>query len=126
MDEARRQQILAAFAARSAEFDRVAARRPPSSFEAGPLPLKGDGELSRRELDVLELVAAGFANHEIAKRLFLSRETVKTHVCRILVKLPARNRAHAVTLGFTTGLLQASALAERAEPDSPALVRLAA
>jgi DNA-binding NarL/FixJ family response regulator len=57
-----------------------------------------DDPLSLREQEVLQLVAAGLKNAEIAERLFLSTETVKTHVRHIFDKLGARNRPHAVAL----------------------------
>lgn len=56
--------------------------------------------LSRRELEVLRLVSEGLGTHEIARALFVSDETVKTHVARILRKLHARSRAHAVAIAL--------------------------
>lgn len=52
--------------------------------------------LSSREMDVLEAMASGATNAEIAARLYISEETVKSHVKRILRKLSATNRAQAV------------------------------
>jgi ATP/maltotriose-dependent transcriptional regulator MalT len=68
--------------------------------------------LTRRELDILELIAHGFENHEIAERLVISTETVKSHVRHLRAKLGARNRAPAVAMGFSCRLL-------RWEPASP-------
>ena len=62
--------------------------------------------LSPRQLDVLSLMAAGTPNREIAAALFLSPETVKTHVSEILRKLPARDRAHAAVKGIRLGLVE--------------------
>jgi DNA-binding NarL/FixJ family response regulator len=62
--------------------------------------------LSARELDVLELLAHGFTNRQIAERLLLSVETVKTHVERLFRRLGAIDRAEAVALGFRAGLLE--------------------
>jgi DNA-binding NarL/FixJ family response regulator len=54
---------------------------------------------------VLQLVSEGLVNREIGDKLFLSEETVKSHVRHILAKLQARSRAHAVAVGFRRGLL---------------------
>ncbi|MHB9112878.1 MAG: response regulator transcription factor [Thermoleophilia bacterium] len=51
--------------------------------------------LSRRELEIIGLLLLGMTNKEIARQLFLSPETVKTHISRTYRKLGARNRAHA-------------------------------
>ncbi|WP_116199424.1 response regulator transcription factor [Amycolatopsis circi] len=66
---------------------------------------KGAMPLSRREYQVLQLVAEGLENSGIAKLLFLSVETVRTHVKSILRKLSARDRTHAVTIAFRSGIL---------------------
>jgi DNA-binding NarL/FixJ family response regulator len=60
---------------------------------------------TRREVEVLELIAEGFANREIGEHLYVSEETVKTHVKTLLEKLHARSRAHAVALALRGGLL---------------------
>ncbi len=52
-----------------------------------------------------ELIAEGLVNREIGKVLFLSEETVKSHVRHLLAKLQARSRAHAVAIGFRRGIL---------------------
>lgn len=61
--------------------------------------------LSRREFQVLQLIADGLENQAIAKILFVSVETVRTHVKSILRKLSARDRTHAVAVAFRSGVL---------------------
>jgi DNA-binding CsgD family transcriptional regulator len=61
------------------------------------------GRLSTRELEALELTADGLTNGEIARRLFLSEETVKSHQRHLLAKLQARSRAHAVATAAEKG-----------------------
>lgn len=61
--------------------------------------------LSRREYQVLQLISDGLENQAIAKILFVSVETVRTHVKSILRKLGARDRTHAVAIAFRTGVL---------------------
>jgi DNA-binding CsgD family transcriptional regulator len=61
--------------------------------------------VTAREIDVLLLIAQGLSNGEIAERLFVSPETVKTHVKTVLEKLHARTRAHAVAVALRRGLI---------------------
>lgn len=61
--------------------------------------------LSRREFQVLQLIADGLENQAIAKILYVSVETVRTHVKSILRKLSARDRTHAVAVAFRAGVL---------------------
>jgi DNA-binding NarL/FixJ family response regulator len=61
--------------------------------------------LTPREREILEAIAEGLTNGEIAARFFLSESTVKTHVGRVLQKLGARDRVHLVILAYEHGLL---------------------
>lgn len=61
--------------------------------------------LTPRELEMLELVAEGLSNREIAERVFVSENTVKTHLSRVFDKLGARRRTQAVQLGKASGLI---------------------
>jgi len=64
-----------------------------------------DLRVTRRELEILELIAQGLSNREIAEKLFVSESTVKTHSSRVFDKLGARRRTQAVQLGKEFGLL---------------------
>ena len=64
-----------------------------------------DDELTSRERDVLALVAAGNANKEVAARMGVSEETVKTHMKNVLTKLGARDRTHAVVVALKRGII---------------------
>jgi DNA-binding CsgD family transcriptional regulator len=64
-----------------------------------------DLHITRRELEILELIAQGLSNREIAEKLYVSENTVKTHSSRVFDKLGARRRTQAVQLGKEFGLL---------------------
>jgi DNA-binding NarL/FixJ family response regulator len=85
-------------------------RRLIEEFVSRPRPPGGrppeTGELTERELEVLEQIARGRSNAEIATAFFLSEGTVKTHVNRILRKLGLRDRVHVVVYAYESGLIQ--------------------
>ena len=65
----------------------------------------GDLSITRRELEILELMAKGLSNREIAERLFVSENTVKTHSSRLFDKLGAKRRTQAAQMGKELGLI---------------------
>jgi len=92
----------------SAGHRRAVLDAPPSPATAPFLPdekKRDDLGITRRELEILELVAQGLSNREIAGKLFVSENTVKTHCSRAFDKLGARRRTQAVQLGKQLGLL---------------------
>jgi DNA-binding CsgD family transcriptional regulator len=82
----------------------AAARAPVLPGPAGPAGASpGDGDLTPREAEVLRLIAAGQSNREIARSLFVSEATVKTHVNRIFAKTGSRDRAQAMRYAYAHG-----------------------
>ena len=73
----------------------------PAAVEAVP-----EGTLTARELDVLRLMACGLSNQDIGARLYVTVETVKTHVGNVLAKLRATNRTQAVVMAYESGLVE--------------------
>jgi DNA-binding NarL/FixJ family response regulator len=80
-------------------------RHIPPAIAAEIAEHRGDDELTDREREVLQRVAAGRSNKIAADELGISEETVKTHMKRILAKLAASDRTHAVTIATKRGIL---------------------
>jgi len=76
----------------------------PKSFAINQDKLSELG-ITKRELEILQLIAEGLSNREIAEKLFVSENTVKTHSSRLLDKLNAKRRTQAVQLGKQYGLI---------------------
>jgi DNA-binding NarL/FixJ family response regulator len=97
--------VLAA-AAGQAVLDPEVQQRLLSAAVRAPAPPSDDsdeGDLTPRESEVLRLIAAGRSNREIARALFVSEATVKTHVNRIFAKTGSRDRTQAVRYAYTHG-----------------------
>lgn len=96
--------------------ERVVVREVPVAVEV-EVPVRADAPFQRdeararrlgitpRELEILDAIAAGLSNREIAARLFVSENTVKTHAARLFAKLDARRRTEAVRRAQEAGLL---------------------
>ena len=69
------------------------------------LPGKGDDMLTGREREILQLLADGMSNADVAAKLFISQETVKSHVRHILTKLEADTRTHAVAIALREAII---------------------
>ena len=83
----------------------AAAAPTPAASPAGPAG--GEDDLTPREAEVLRLIAAGQSNREIARTLFVSEATVKTHVNRIFAKTGSRDRVQAMRYAYTHGYADA-------------------
>jgi DNA-binding NarL/FixJ family response regulator len=78
----------------------------PRSFRPSPLSSSFRLTLTERETEVLQLIADGLINKQIAQSLSLSNETIKAYIDNIRLKLDAKNRTHAATLGLRYGLIE--------------------
>jgi DNA-binding CsgD family transcriptional regulator len=69
---------------------------------------RAEPRITAREREVLELVAEGYSTAEIARLLWITEDTVRTHIKRMLLRLNARTRAQAVAIAFREGLWSAA------------------
>lgn len=76
------------------------------TFDTAGVGQSDESRLSSREVEVLRLVASGLTDSQIATRLFITANTVSTHVARIMQKLGASNRAHAVSIAHRDNLFK--------------------
>ena len=96
--------VLAAAAGQAVLDPTVQQRLLSAAVRAPAAPgTQEDGDLTPRESDVLRLIAAGKSNREIARALFVSEATVKTHVNRIFAKTGSRDRSQAMRYAYTHG-----------------------
>ena len=100
-------RALEAAAARQTVLDPAAheALLAAASGRRGPAPQLPDG-LTAREAEVLRLIAEGLSNQDIARTLFVSPATVKSHINHIFAKTGAKDRAQAVSYAYREGLVQ--------------------
>ena len=102
------ESLLAAFAAAkdgATYLDPQIARKVMERFKP-PTPIENNAHLSQRELEVLKLIVDGKSNPEIAKVLYLSPNTIKTHVRGIMNKLAVDDRVQAAVVALRSGLLK--------------------
>ena len=113
LKDATAEELIAAvrtLAAGDAILAPAVTRRVIEAFGSVPRPKPGTADrlaaLSPREVEVLRLLARGMSNAEIARELFVSDATAKTHVSNVLAKLRLRDRVQAVIFAYETGLLR--------------------
>ncbi|MBR7834125.1 response regulator transcription factor [Actinospica durhamensis] len=107
LDEAVQRKLIAALGGAGADgpMPGSGATGPGSGGAPGAGTVGAPNGLTAREVDVLRLIAAGKSNPEIARELFVSEATVKTHVNHVFAKTGARDRAQAVRFAYQHGLV---------------------
>jgi ATP/maltotriose-dependent transcriptional regulator MalT len=108
VDAATRREILVRYRVRTPEIEEVAARTRRVEATADEATSRGrwaELDLTSRELEVLQLIADGFGNREIAHQLVIADETVKSHLRNLFDKLDTRSRSHAVAVCLRHGLI---------------------
>jgi DNA-binding NarL/FixJ family response regulator len=111
LDEAVQRKLIAAIGTGSLPSTPPSSSAAPAPIDAAALPsgpAPAPAGLTAREVDVLRLIAAGKSNPEIAKDLFVSEATVKTHINHVFAKTGARDRAQAVRFAYQHGLVSDS------------------
>jgi DNA-binding NarL/FixJ family response regulator len=105
-DEAEVLRVIRAVASGEAHFGPEIAKRLVNFFSTpkAPAPSEAFPELTAREREVLELIAQGLSNPEIAHRLFIEKGTVRNHISRIFAKLQVADRAQAIVRAREAGL----------------------
>lgn len=98
-------RVIERFAAKPAVASPSRASENVDSAPHVPSP-EAIGDLSNREVEVLQLIARGMSNQEIAQELWVSSTTVKTHVSHILTKLGVRDRVQAVVEAYESGIVR--------------------
>jgi DNA-binding NarL/FixJ family response regulator len=81
-------------------------KRVPAAVAASIAEHMGEEQLTAREIEVLQHVVAGHRNRDIGEKLFISEETVKTHLKHIMDKLGARDRTQAVAVAVRRGIIR--------------------
>jgi DNA-binding NarL/FixJ family response regulator len=103
LDPGVQRRLLSAATRTPAPAPATAGPMPPGRPAAAPGDPGGVDDLTPREAEVLKLIAAGQSNREIARTLYVSEATVKTHVNRIFAKTGSRDRVQAMRYAYTHG-----------------------
>jgi DNA-binding NarL/FixJ family response regulator len=82
------------------------ARDRATALSKPPHPVEPDRPLTRREMEVLRLIVAGYSNAEIARELHISEQTVKTHLAHLMRKIEVRSRLQAARYAIRRGLVE--------------------